>query len=349
MVFGGKSRFKKRLLTRFVLLLGDLVLVLAVILFISNFASTKTQGGKLVVAAAPSLTNSDSAAVNPLDQLSSAEIALTVSRLTNLPETTAVANQADSEMALLSEAPANNSVIAKTQVVATNYASNKDIKVYVVQPGDTITSIAQKFNLSPDSIRWSNNIFGDYVDVGTKLYIPPINGIVYTVKSGDTPASLAQKFSADQSLIIAYNDAEISGIYPGERILIPNGTEPASVSAANIVYGWGSAPTYGYNGYDFGECTYWVALERAKAGRPLPSDLGNAATWGIRAQQFGLPVGTTPAVGAAVVMSTYGYGHVAYVIGVNPGGTITISEMNYEAWDVVDTRVVPSAGFEYIY
>ncbi len=273
----------------------------------------------------------------------------------NLPEATAVSNQADSETALLSVAADNNSVISKPQVVATDYVSNKDIKLYVVKPGDTVTSIAQKFNISMNSILWSNNISGNYVTPGVKLLIPPVSGIVYTVKSGDTPASLAQKYQSNESLIIAYNDAEIKGIYPGERIIIPNGTIPSVVSYANTnsaVYGWGSQATYGYNGYDFGYCTWWVAKLRQEAGDPLPTDLGNASTWAIRAAEFGIPVGTTPAVGAAVVTSTtayYGEGHVAYVTAVHPNGTITISEMNAYGWDVVDTRIIPSAGYEYIY
>ena len=68
--------------------------------------------------------------------------------------------------------------------------------------------------------------------------------------------------------------------------------------------------------------------------------------------RFGLPVGTTPEVGAAVVMSTsadYGLGHVAYVTGVNPDGTITISEMNFYGPYQVDTRTVPGYGYLYIY
>ena len=87
----------------------------------------------------------------------------------------------------------------------------------------------------------------------------------------------------------------------------------------------------------------------ALAGRPLPADLGNASTWGIRAIEFGLPVGTTPEVGAAMVMSTYGYGHVAYVTAVHPDGTITISEMNYLGPYEVDSRIIPGYGYLYIY
>lgn len=336
-------RFTQHRLLRYSLLIGNILLLIVVVYFVVSATDNTT-----AVNVAPSISN----VINPLDQLSSASIALTVARLANLPEATAVMNQADTEQTLLAVAPTNNSVISKPQVVATKYISNKDIKTYVVVKGDTVSSIAKKFNISINSILWSNNITGNAITPGVKLLIPPVSGIVYTVKAGDTPASLATKFQASKSLIISYNDAELKGIYPGERIIIPNGTEP-SVSnyyASNsATYGWGAQAYYGYNGYDFGECTWWVAKLRAQAGAPLPTDLGNAATWGIRAAAFGLPVGTTPSVGAAVVMSTIGYGHVAYVTAVHPNGTITISEMNRIGWDMVDTRVVPSAGYTYIY
>ncbi len=338
-------RYIKRHLVRVAIVAGNLVLLIAVTFFVL----TATNSGAVTQTI---VSNQPAGTINPLDQLSSANIALTVARMANLPEATPISNQADSETALLSVAPTNNSIVTKQQVVATNYVSNKDIKTYVVAVGDTVTSIAQKFNISTNSILWSNNISGNNITPGVKLLIPPVSGIVYTVKAGDTPASLAQTYQSNASLIIAYNDAEIKGIYPGERIIIPNGTEPQTINyftSSAATYGWGSTALYGFNGYDFGECTWWVAKLRIDAGRPLPEDLGNASTWGIRAAAFGLPVGTTPAVGAAVVMSTYGYGHVAYVTAVHPDGTITISEMNHIGWDIVDTRVVPAAGLEYIY
>jgi surface antigen len=91
-----------------------------------------------------------------------------------------------------------------------------------------------------------------------------------------------------------------------------------------------------------------VALLRAKAGNPIPSNLGNASTWAIRAAAMGLPTGTTPQVGAAVVTKTSGEGHVAYVTAVNDDGSITVSEMNHNGWNRVDSRTL-SGNFHYIY
>ncbi len=322
LLIGGKRR-SKRLAVKIGILAGDIILLVAVIAFISSYTSSnKIQSAKLT-SSTPAVTSVSSSTINPLDQLASATIALTVARLDNLPETTAVSNQADSELALLSEAPVNNSVLSKPQVVATNYASNKDIKTYIVQPGDTITSIAQKFNLTNNSILWSNNLYGNYVTSGTKLLIPPVNGIVYTVKSGDTTASIAQKFNANQSLIIAYNDAEINGIYIGERILIPNGTE-ATTPYYTYGFAFGVGAIYGFNGYDFGECTWYVATQIS-----VPANWGNADTWYIGARESGWRVSSVPSVGAIADTNAGYLGHVAIVKAISANGQeVFISEMN---------------------
>lgn len=107
------------------------------------------------------------------------------------------------------------------------------------------------------------------------------------------------------------------------------------------------APTYyssDGNTYGYGYCTYY-----AKSRRPdLPNSLGNANTWYIRASALGLPTGTTPRTDA-IGVSTRGYlGHVVYVESVN-GSTITISEMNYEGWNVISTRTANAGEFVYVY
>lgn len=303
----------------------------------------------------PVSEDNDTSAASPLDQLSSATIALTVARMSNLPETTAVTNQADSEdVAVAQAATESSTVAAKPQIVTSAFQSVSDIHDYTVVAGDTIATIAAKFNVTSDSIRWSNNLSGATVAPGTKLQVPPVNGIIYTVGAGDNADTIAAKFNADKSKIIAFNDAELSGLKAGERIVIPGGTKSAMI-ARTVASGTSSSfslvrgsATYGYNGYDYGYCTYWVAVLRAKAGNPVPTNLGNASTWAVRAAAYGLPTGTTPRVGAAVVLSTRGAGHVAYVTAVNGDGSITVSEMNHIGWNKTDERTL-SGSFSYVY
>jgi surface antigen len=85
--------------------------------------------------------------------------------------------------------------------------------------------------------------------------------------------------------------------------------------------------------------------------KPVPW-LGNANQWFAQAQAFGWRTGQTPAVGAIMVTYESGFGHVAYVESVNSDGSWRVSEMNFNAWDVVDFRTIrrgtiPLAGFIY--
>lgn len=324
------------------------MLILGIVTAIILFSS---QSGVADKPLASTASSSNQVVANPLDHVSSANIAETVARMSQMPEVTAVTNQADSETTELSMAPTTASVVDKPQVISSSgFASNKDITTYTTVAGDTISSIATKFGITSDSIRWSNNVSGDAIGAGVKLVIPPITGIAYRVQAGDTAATLAAKFRADQNKIVAYNDAEISGLKIGDLILIPDGSKVAAVARTTSIT-WGGSATYGgYNGYDFGYCTYWVAKLRAQSGNPVPTNLGNAATWATRAAAMGLPTGTTPRVGAAVVTKTSGAGHVAYVTGVNDDGTITISEMNHSGWNRVNSRTLPAASnYRYIY
>ncbi|HET7827869.1 MAG TPA: LysM peptidoglycan-binding domain-containing protein, partial [Candidatus Saccharimonadales bacterium] len=210
----------KRKFVRWSLIAGNVTLLLIVGLFIAmNGSASQTVRTNTLNSA----TATAAAATNPLDTVSSAQIALATAQLTHLPELTAVQNQADSDNLILSQAPSDTSILNKPQLVSNTGKSKQDIIHYVTVSGDTVDSLATKFGVNSDSIRWSNNISGNALGVGVKLVIPPVNGIVYTVKAGDTPASIASKYSADENQLIDLNDAEISGLQPGEQIIVPNG------------------------------------------------------------------------------------------------------------------------------
>lgn len=301
---------------------------------------------------AASVLAESSSNVGPVDGLTSYDIAANVAHVTNLPESKAIDSQAQSAHVAVAVSASDTNVIAKPQIVATALKSKEDIKTYIVQAGDTVTAIAQKFAVTSDSIKWSNSLSSDTVTAGTKLTIPPVNGIVYTVKAGDTVQSLAAKYKASADQIIAYNDAEISGIKPGEQIIIPNGQIQAAAPAAYTggrLLGVGSfTAVYGSNGYDYGYCTYYAA---ARSG--APSNWGNANTWAYYAALSGWTVSSAPRVGA-IAQTSRGYlGHVAIVEAVSADGSqIKYSDMNGLAgWGRVGySDWVSSSYFEhYIY
>lgn len=284
-----------------------------------------------------------------------------MARITNLPESLSVVNRADSVNAQLAVIPADDTVVAKPQVVTTELKSYKDIVTYVVKKGDTVPKIAEQFGITSDSVRWSNGIIGNNVTVGKQLQIPPVNGIVHTVASGDTIDSIASKYKAKKDQIIADNDLDIRGLVVGRQLLVRNGdATPAPVApvatASNYgtSYAWGGGgAVYGANGYDYGYCTWYAANKRAAAGNPIPSNLGNASTWRTLAQRAGFAVGNVPQAGAVIWTPPRDYyGHVGYVESVNPDGSVNVSEMNVAGWGVVSTKRLSAseaAGYSYIY
>lgn len=332
---------------RIALLASNLLILAVIVAFVVQNPRAEGQ-------AAPALSNAAATpgAANPLDQVSSADIALTVARLNSLPETTAINNQAQSQAAEVASASSSNNVTAKPAVVATALKSRADIQVYTFAAGDTIPNLATKFGITSDSIRWSNGVTGDTVPVGTKLNIPPVTGIVYTVKTGDTADTLAARFGANKDQILAYNDGEISGLQVGEQIIIPNASQTATTASAiaagsganaNGAFPWGSGPMYGFNGYDYGYCTWYVATQIN-----VPGNWGNASTWSYYARLSGWNVSSTPTVGA-IAQRGGGEGHVAIVTGVNPDGSVTIRDMNgFAGWGRVGTGTVSAGTFQYI-
>ena len=82
---------------------------------------------------------------------------------------------------------------------------------------------------------------------------------------------------------------------------------------------------YTENTYPWGQCT-WGAKEMAPW---VMNYWGNAGDWAASAAAAGFKVGTTPKVGAIIVWTNGGYGHVGYVTEVREDGSIQIIESNY--------------------
>jgi N-acetylmuramoyl-L-alanine amidase len=317
-------RHRKKLI-RYGLLAINTAILVGVLVLISNSQSSGEVARQSVQNA-----GSANAAANPLDQLSSADIAVNVAALTALPESNSVKNHADTfNESLTTQQVVGDVVTIKPQIVTGGQAkSRKDIIKYTTVAGDTIPALAQRFGVTSDSIRWSNGLTSDRLNAGRQLVIPPVDGVVYVVKAGDTVDSLAQRYSTNKDLLITFNDAELTGLKVGEQIVIPNGVQP--VASGGFAWGGSFTAVYSSNGYDYGWCTYWAAKRRADIGRPIPSNLGNATTWARLAQRAGYAVDGNPRAGdVAYYKFIGGLGHVGFVEQVNPDGSIWISDMNY--------------------
>jgi murein DD-endopeptidase MepM/ murein hydrolase activator NlpD len=111
--------------------------------------------------------------------------------------------------------------------------SSGTISQYKVKAGDTLSSIAQNFSVSVNTILWANNITDkSTIKAGTVLVILPVSGIEHTVRSGETLSSLAKKFGADATDIAQFNGLDSSaGLVAGSTIIIPGGELSSSSTA----------------------------------------------------------------------------------------------------------------------
>ncbi len=276
------------------------------LVFVIGFVVKSPSAGQSLKPSISTLTDQSGAISAPRDQISSADIAVHVARMTRLFEATSVVNNADSVNAKLAYTSSSSAIVPKPQLMNVDgLKSIKDLSQYTTRSGDTVSSLADKFGITSDSIRWSNNIAGNTLGAGVTLWIPPVDGIVYVVQNGDTVASLASTYKTSKDVIIVFNDIEISGLRPGSRIVIPGGKKVAAAVAVDYAP---SLTLLGSGGYDYGWCTYYAA---ARAG--VPGGWGNANTWHLYAPLSGWTVSSVPKVGA-VAQSTVGWaGHVGIV------------------------------------
>ncbi len=144
---------------------------------------------------------------------------------------------------IIAISPSNNALIDVNNGPLKNVISNKSysdsnlnnlsfddknnrhsITVYTVHTGDTLSSIAKKFNISLNTILWENNLsLKSYLQPGDKLNILPINGISYAIHRGDTLSYIAKKFNTSVNKIIAYNKISTNSLLKiGQKIIIPD-------------------------------------------------------------------------------------------------------------------------------
>lgn len=98
--------------------------------------------------------------------------------------------------------------------------------IHIVQAGDSLWAISQKYNVPTLDIRTANGLEnGPGIIPGLALYIPESGPVIrsYLVKPGDTLWSISQRFQTTINLILSANpEIRPEGLYIGQKLNIPS-------------------------------------------------------------------------------------------------------------------------------
>jgi LysM repeat protein len=113
----------------------------------------------------------------------------------------------------------------------------REIIEYTVKSEDNLWKIANKFEISLNSLLWANNLSkNSLIRPGQKLIILPVSGIIYQVKPGDTLSEIAKKYKGKTEEIIVFNNlSEEGNVYIGDILIIPNGVMPIKTSPVQYI------------------------------------------------------------------------------------------------------------------
>ena len=135
------------------------------------------------------------------------------------------------------DAPLKVSAIYRTANLITSIPTRPrvDVITYTVETGDSLFSIADAFNLKPETLLWGNyTVLKDDPHVlrpGQVLYVLPTDGTYYQWSDGDNLGSISDYFGVDPTAILEYpgnrfdlgltaTDLEISA---GTWLIVPGG------------------------------------------------------------------------------------------------------------------------------
>lgn len=196
--------------------------------------------------------------------------------------------------------PSAVQISGSSQMETSTFESIKpraEIIEYAVKEGDTVSTIAEKFGISLDTIRWENKLASvKAIKPGQALRILPTTGVMHKVKPGETIHSIAKRYDVDPQEIAdwpfnTYTNDETFELSVGQTLMVPNGVMPqevpispkkyyavipgAGLGTGQFVWPAGGRITQGYSWYHKG-----IDIASSGLSNVLASDAGTVVVAG---------------------------------------------------------------------
>lgn len=127
----------------------------------------------------------------------------------------------------------NTLQIGEVLRIPTKEIYEEEENIYIVKKGDSLYSIANKYNTTVDELKRINNLTSNILSIGQVLKLPSDkasnvekeeNTISYTVKKGDSLYSIARKYNTTIDRIKDLNNLTTNLLSIGQVLLIPTDT-----------------------------------------------------------------------------------------------------------------------------
>lgn len=209
-------------------------------------------------------------------------------------------------------------------VLAEEDETRKEIIEYTVKSGETLSGIAENFNVSLETILWANDLSpNSLIKSGQKLIILPVSGVIYHIQKGDTLSGIAKTYEGNVQEIITFNELPGEGdIYVGDILIIPGGQMPKKLSQVSLtplaesyfIFPCQGRITQGlhlFNAVDIGN----------KCGEPVVA----AASGAVQAAGWARNAGNRITILHPNGVATY-YGHLSAIL-VKPGQAVSTGDI----------------------
>ena len=108
---------------------------------------------------------------------------------------------------------------------------------YIVKRGDTLYSIANKYDITVDKLKELNNLTSNTLSIGQILKVSEETPNTYTVKKGDTLYSIAKRFKTTEENLMDLNNLTNTNLSVGQVLnLIPTTATNYIVKPGDTLY-----------------------------------------------------------------------------------------------------------------
>ena len=115
-----------------------------------------------------------------------------------------------------------------------------DVRYHQVGDGESLQSIAARYGLTVETLRWANGLGDqDPIVVGQELLVLPVDGVLHYLAAGESARQVALYYSADPAQVAAYNAVDPDRPLRSAQLLVPGGRPRLGQAVASIgLVGW---------------------------------------------------------------------------------------------------------------